>query len=247
MIFGIRRRSPSLFLTDSMKIPTESSTLIDASISGHSLHVRLCWLAFLLATVLLYFPGLRGSYAFDDFPNIVDNTALHVDTLDASAWTAAIWASPASDLQRPLASLSFALNFYFTGLDPLPMKVTNLAIHLLNGCLLFVLLLRIIRMLPSSRLEHAANGRRGDWLALLVAGIWLLHPINLTAVLFVVQRMESLAQTFVLLGLLLYLEARARQLRNQRGSTWRLWFGCPHVRCSALQPRNRPHCCHCMH
>lgn len=97
----------------------------------------------LLLTALLYLPGTNGSFMFDDYPNIVDNTALHVTTLDPEAWLRASWASPASDLQRPLASLSFALNHYFTGMAPLPMKLTNVAIHLLNGLLLFALLRRI--------------------------------------------------------------------------------------------------------
>ena len=190
-------------------------------------HFRTCWLALLLLTIALYLPGLRGYYEFDDYPNIVDNDALHVTTLDPAAWITAMWASPASDLQRPLASLSFAANFYFTGPDPRPMKATNLAIHLVNGCLLLALLLLLVRRGADGTRRAPAAALRDEWLALLVTGIWLLHPINLTAVLFVVQRMESLAQTFVLLGLLLYVQARIRQQTDRSGSAWRLWIGVP--------------------
>lgn len=189
------------------------------------------WLLFvcaLLLATLLYFPGLRGGYEFDDFPNIVDNTALHVTTLDATAWQEAMWASPSSDLQRPLASLSFALNHYLSGLAPAPMKATNLLIHLLNGLLLFVLLRRLARWhVPRSNVSPTMSVGRNDWLAMLVATAWLLHPINLTAVLYVVQRMESLAQVFVLAGLLLYVDARHRQNVGERGAIWRLWIGVP--------------------
>jgi hypothetical protein len=188
--------------------------------------LRLCWGAVLLLTIALYFPGLSGSYEFDDFPNIVDNDALHVTTLDRSAWISALWASPASDLQRPLSSLTFAVNHYFTGLAPRPMKITNLAIHLLNGCLLFVLLRRMLALGRRSALADDSI-YAGDWLALAVAALWLIHPISLTAVLFVVQRMESLAQTFVLLGLLCYVDARARQQASMRGAFSRLWIAFP--------------------
>lgn len=160
-------------------------------------------LAALLLGLLVYLPGLGGAYEFDDFPNIVDNTALHVTTLDPTAWKQAIWSSPSSDLERPLASLSFAVNYYFSGIDPLPMKLTNLAIHLLNGWLLFLLVRRLAAVVGDDR-----AGSRGDWIAVIVTALWLAHPINLTAVLYVVQRMESLAQTFVLLGLLAYVRAR---------------------------------------
>jgi len=176
-----------------------------------------------IATVVLYFPGLRGSYFFDDYPNIVENARLHVDSMDWRQWLQAIWSSPSSDLQRPLASLSFALNYFASGLAPWPMKAFNLGIHVLNGCLLYLLLLRIVARLPAAQ----SLSSRNRLLAAVVSSIWLLHPINLTSVLYVVQRMESLAQVFVLAGLLLYISARARPDVNAQGSGWRLWVGFP--------------------
>jgi hypothetical protein len=179
-----------------------------------------CVLVALLLCVLAYLPGLGGTYEFDDYPNIVDNTALHLTTLDATSLGDAIWSSPSSDLQRPLSSLSFALNHYFTGLDPLPMKLTNLAIHLLDGLLLFLLLRRIV-----GEVDRRESSR---WIAPLVTAIWLLHPINLTAVLYVVQRMESIAQAFVLLGLLCYVGARDDHRRGRTAAArWQLWLGVP--------------------
>lgn len=177
----------------------------------------------LVSTVLLYSAGLDGSYFFDDYPNIVDNLRLHVDVLEWRQWLQAAWSSPSSDLQRPLASLSFALNYFLGGLNPEPMKAVNLAIHLLNGGLLYLLLLRIGRLM----LPEGAAQPRDRLLALLVSAAWMLHPINVTTVLYVVQRMESLAQLFVLAGLCIYVEARTRQRESERGAGWRLWVGVP--------------------
>lgn len=186
--------------------------------------IRLTLAGVLLLAALLYWPGLRGGFEFDDFPNIVDAGALHIDSLSPGALGAAAWASPASDFQRPLASLSFALNHYFTGLDPRPMKLTNLVIHLLNGLLLFALLHRLLSI---DRRGNAVPEVRAELVALLVTGLWLVHPINLTGVLYVVQRMESLAQLFVLLGLIVYLDARVRLAQDRPGSAWRLWLVVP--------------------
>ncbi len=186
----------------------------------------LSLLAVVIFSCVLYLPGLNGGYTFDDFPNIVDNEALQVVDGSSQEWLRAAWASPASDLQRPLASLSFAINHYFTGLAPWPMKATNLAIHLLNGFLLFMLLRALLSCMPASNgLDHTRS--RTAWLPFLVASAWLLHPINLSAVLYVVQRMESLAQLFVLAGLILYVDARRRQATHRTGSIWRLWLGVP--------------------
>ena len=49
-------------------------------------------------------------------------------------------------------------------------------------------------------------------LSLLVAALWLLHPVQLSTVLYVVQRMTLLSAFFTLLGLYLYLRLRRRDL-----------------------------------
>ncbi len=58
----------------------------------------------------------------------------------------------------------------------------------------------------------------GGIAAAALAGLWLLLPINLTAVLYVVQRLESFAATFTFLGLWWYLHARLRVWRGEGGS-----------------------------
>ena len=177
-------------------------------------------IAIFVLTAILYWPGLSGDYIQDDYPNLVDNAALRVDAASASAWLEAAWSSPSSDLRRPLASLSFAANYAAAGLAPWPMKLVNLAIHLLNGVLLFVLLRKLARL-------ASTDDERGFVLAAAVTGIWLLHPINLTGVLYVVQRMESLAHVFVLTGLILYVDARVGLRDGTRGAALKLWIGVP--------------------
>jgi hypothetical protein len=53
---------------------------------------------------------------------------------------------------------------------------------------------------------------RAGIIAALIAAGWMLLPINLTVVLYVVQRMESMANLFVLLGLIGYVAGRRRML-----------------------------------
>jgi hypothetical protein len=209
-----------------------------------------------LATTVAYWPGLAGGWVFDDFPNIVDNRAIHITAGHAGlvAWVNAAISSPASFLHRPLASITFALNWMAGGGDPWPFKLTNVVIHLINGVLLFCMLRSLLRLLGlrgappsfaqknippvlrtdplpaegggSNPLEGGdlppsseRRGIEGDGfpaiddaaatrLALVVSAAWLLLPINLMAVLYVVQRMESLCQVFVLAGLWAYLHGR---------------------------------------
>jgi len=157
----------------------------------------------------IYAPGLSGGFVFDDFPNIVDNTAVQPKEVSLASFVAAALSSPSSELKRPLASLTFAANVLFTGLDPGAMKVTNLLIHLLNGLLVFVLFRMLMRVMDKPWIEYRIT-------AIAAAGsfAWLVLPINLTAVLYVVQRMESLANLFVLLGLIGYVRVRSRLARR---------------------------------
>ncbi|HTN61847.1 MAG TPA: hypothetical protein VL147_09860, partial [Devosia sp.] len=112
-----------------------------------------------------------------------------------------------------MASLSFAANYLATGLDPYWMKLTNLVIHLLNGLLVFLLARALLVAASKSIAAEAAPtevASRTGVTAALIAGAWMLLPINLTAVVYVVQRMESMANLFVLLGLIGYMAGRRR-------------------------------------
>lgn len=173
------------------------------------------WLfvAAILLTCLVYWPGLQGGWFFDDYPNIVDNTDVQPPRLGLVELVDAALSSPASDLKRPLASLSFAGNYLVGGLDPFGWKLVNLAIHLLNGWLVLLLARALFNACAVFHREVAGS----ELSAALIAAAWLLLPVNLTAVLFVVQRMESMANLFVLLGLLGYLAGRRRMLAGRNG------------------------------
>jgi hypothetical protein len=102
--------------------------------------------------------------------------------------------------------LSFAANYYLSGFDPFYFKLTNLIIHGLNGFLLYFLTSLFARAAyPES------DFRRIRVLAVIVATLWAIHPIQTTSVLYVVQRMTSLASLFVLLALILHVWARQRE------------------------------------
>jgi hypothetical protein len=190
-----------------------------------------------IATVAVYAPGMAGGWVFDDFPNIVDNHAIHITQGQSTlaAWMNSALSSPSSFLHRPLASLTFSLNWYVGNGDPLPFKITNLIIHLVNGVLVFCMLRVLLRLLGlrrndppfaatlSSRTEERHSlfdEAAATRLALIVSTAWMLLPINLIAVLYVVQRMESLCQIFILTGLGAYLHGRwmmltARESRRE--------------------------------
>ncbi|OGS99128.1 MAG: hypothetical protein A3F73_03650 [Gallionellales bacterium RIFCSPLOWO2_12_FULL_59_22] len=176
------------------------------------------WIAVLALALIVITPGLKGGFFFDDAPNIVENSAVHIGTLSFDALRASLAGPSAGPLGRPVSVLSFALTHYFFGLDPFAFKAINLAIHLLNGLLAAWFAALLLRALPENRLSAASQ----SWLALWIAAIWLVHPINFMPVMLAVQRMTLLSGMFMLLALICHLKAVA--LAERRWQFW-AWLG----------------------
>lgn len=176
-------------------------------------------LSSLLLTALAYWQGLNGPFVFDDYANLVDGAFKNLNVGDWQSLPQIAMASQAGPLRRPISMGSFGVNFLLTGLDPFWFKLTNLGIHLLNGLLVWRIGHCLLRLTGST-----ASAER--WIPLAGMAIWMLHPMQLTSVLYVVQRMTSLSGTFVLLGTWVYLRARARLIAGEDARLV-LWCGVP--------------------
>jgi len=180
-------------------------------------------LILILAAFLVYLPGIGGPWVFDDYASLLGNLFIKVDKPDWDALYRATWSFDGSPLHRPIAMLSFALNHWFAGgfQSTVPFKAVNIAIHGINALLVYFLCLQLFRAAPiSPRVAGNQFATSQHWWALLLASIWLVHPIQLTSVLYVIQRMTSLSATFSLLALLSYFHARTS--RNTRAWPWYL-------------------------
>lgn len=176
-----------------------------------------------LLTLLIYLPGLWGPFVFDDYANILQNAKLNMPDLSWRSLADAAFSMDAGPLMRPVSMISFAFNRYFFGDTALPFKLVNVLIHLANGMLIFALL----HLLQNAyRQLHAPSLSQQSltWLVLLIGTLWLVHPLNLTAVLYVVQRETSLSALFILAGVSLYTWVRLRQLHG-KGTHWTLFPG----------------------
>ena len=104
---------------------------------------------------------------------------------------------------RPLVGFTLAVNYAIGGLEPWGYHAVNLAVHILAALVLFGL---VRRTLPNPRLRERIGGA-ATALALVVALLWLLHPLQTESVTYVSQRAEALMGLFYLLTL--YCTARA--------------------------------------
>lgn len=150
---------------------------------------------------LLYLPGINGPWLHDDEGRIVSNEQVTLDREELD-WQA-LARSTLNYPERPLAMMSYAVAHALCGDSTACQKGPNILLHLLTGLVLFILLNTLVRQARTRRLFDAPA-----WLPLAVAALWLLHPLNVSTTLYVVQRMTILATLFSLLALLAWLHAR---------------------------------------
>ena len=164
-------------------------------------------IAVMVVCLIAYGQALHGPLFFDDIPNITENMLLRFDGREFDAWRVAAISSDAGLLQRPLAMLSFALNYVVSGeFSPVALKATNVGVHLSIAALIYVLCRRLLQA-PALARTALGDGRE---VALLAAALWLLHPIHVSTVLYAVQRMAQLSTLFVIAGLLVFTHYRLR-------------------------------------
>jgi hypothetical protein len=170
-----------------------------------------CFILVSALIVVAYAPGLHGPFVFDDVVNITENPAVKITDISLRNLASSVGLDDNPFLGRVLARISFALNYYLAGgnLSPYAFKTTNLIIHIANSWLVYLLALLLFRQLEH-RNGSSYTGKYHQWLPCLAAAIWAIHPLQLTSVLYVVQRMTSLSAFFVLAGLIVAILGRQR-------------------------------------
>jgi tetratricopeptide (TPR) repeat protein len=144
-----------------------------------------------LVTVAAFWNSFEGAFVFDDGLHIVENPRVRLLTPP--------WA-PLLGTTRPLIQGSMALNYAMGGLDPWGYHAVNLGLHLGGALLLFGLLRRLFERFTATR--DAATG-----LAMTVAALWAVHPLQTESVTYVIQRAEVGMGLCVLLTLYSLLRA----------------------------------------
>ncbi len=160
----------------------------------------LALIALLSFTAWLFMPGTDGPFVLDDFGNL---SALgeYGGVVNFDTFRQFVFANNSGPTGRPVSMLSFLIDARNWPADPGPFKYTNIMIHLLCGitfCWLAYLL--------SERL--GLQRRACIQIALIVTMLWLVHPLNVSTALYVIQRMAQLMTLFATLALIFYLLGR---------------------------------------
>jgi tetratricopeptide (TPR) repeat protein len=159
---------------------------------------------------LLYANTLKVPFLFDDLPSISNNKAI-ATYFDTSIPAAEKYANLLPDVinsmdARKVVYFTFALNYLIHGLDVTGYHIVNMLIHLAAALTVYALLSTLLKTPFFSDNPVSHSVRRG--LPLLTALLFVIHPIQTSAVTYVIQRFTSLATLFYLLSITMYLKAR---------------------------------------
>jgi Tfp pilus assembly protein PilF len=172
----------------------------------------------ILLILPVYSNSFTAAWQFDDKPNIIDNHYLHLRDLKPESLIQTFYtkptdpSNPGARLYRPIAFLTFALNWYFGKDNVVGYHVVNFLIHCLTSVFLF---LAILSLLEAPNLSRQIERNR-YLIAFISAALWSLNPIQTQAVTYIVQRMASMAAMFYILSMLLYIKCRMSQSSSHR-------------------------------
>lgn len=156
------------------------------------------------------FLGLDARESIRDNPHIRHLWPLS-EALSLPRWGSVAIAEQHSTVAfRPTFSFVLAATHAAFGLDPRGFHAVSLAVHLAAGIALF----GVVRQCARRREGATASPTHGTCLALAVALLWLLHPLQTESVTYFVQMTESLMGLLLLLSLYCAIRGSAAESRR---------------------------------
>ena len=170
----------------------------------------LVLISIIFSVLIIYCNIYNNSFVFDDVPRIVENKIIR----DLSNFL-----SPNKLLQpRAVVDFTFALNYRFGKLNVFGYHLVNVLVHILNGFLVYLLSLAILKQRPefSNPTNHSVSESTKfsiESISFFSAMIFVAHPIQTQAVTYTVQRYASMAAMFYMASVFFYFKARIIQER----------------------------------
>ena len=151
------------------------------------------------ATIVVYSKVLWCGFVTLDDPTYVWTNLTVQSGLSMSGWVYA-WTTFEAANWHPVTWLSLELDGSLWGSNPAGYHLTNVALHLLNCLLIFLVLFRTTNSVI-----------RGG----CVAAFYALHPLHVESVAWISERKDVLSTSFLLLTLVAYVEYAARPPNTQ--------------------------------
>ncbi|MBF0458222.1 MAG: tetratricopeptide repeat protein [Nitrospirae bacterium] len=150
---------------------------------------------------IAYHNTLGVPFTLDDFSNIVECKEIRNlnDFISLKLLTHGEYGFRA----RFVGYFTFALNYWFSGLNVRSYHVVNILIHIINAFLIY----RMILLIPKTPFFADFTKHQSiRTLAFLASAFFVVHPVQTQSVTYLVQRFEALATTFYLVSIIFFIK-----------------------------------------
>ncbi|MBW1817694.1 MAG: tetratricopeptide repeat protein [Deltaproteobacteria bacterium] len=144
-----------------------------------------------LLSVVVYGNSLSNQFVFDDYDIFVNR----VEITSFTYVPRVLGLITGYTYYRPVRMISYMLDYFLFGPDPLGFHIFNILYHVLAAVFVYVIVFHM--------------GRRHG-VALLAAAIFAVHPIQTDAVTYLSGRRDVLFSLFYLMGFYFFLQYRSR-------------------------------------
>ncbi len=160
-------------------------------------HKFLAIASIVILGLTVYSNSFLASFQLDDNSSIIDNPAIR-NIGDFSA----IWNYLP---RRFILYLSLAFNYHFSHLNVMGYHIFNIVVHIMAALLVWWLM-RLTLLAPAMKEDSIVQHR--NLISLLVAFVFVSHPLQTASVTYIVQRAASIATLFYLASLCFYVQSR---------------------------------------
>ncbi len=141
----------------------------------------------IIVTAIAYYPCLENGFVWDDEGYILKN--YYIKNISMGNLKV-ILTTPIMGNYHPLVIISYAWEYFFFKLNPVPYHTVNMIIHLLNCVVVFFFILRLSHSTP---------------VAFITGLLFGIHPLHVESVAWISERKDVLYTFFYLISLACYL------------------------------------------
>jgi hypothetical protein len=176
-----------------------------------TLSLKTAFIIVVVLTFVCFIPDLNNSLlSWDDSGYITNNVRIRTLSVDTVRWA---FTELYCNYWAPLTWLSLAVDYAFTGLNPVGYHLTNNVLHSCNAGLFFLIahqLLTVLKWGARPAGEVSLSSARSEDVpaihcALLAALLFAIHPLRVESVVWASERKDVLGMFFGLPALLAYL------------------------------------------
>ena len=173
------------------------------------------FISLLIIILSIYSNTFDASWHFDDLSNIQNREAIQLSHFSWPEIKKTLFRQNGPSqgkFYRPVVNFTFALNYYFGGLNVFGYHLANISVHIIASIFLFLFIYHTLN-LPLLKPRY---GPSSYFIALFATVFWAINPVQTQAITYIVQRMASMAAMFYIVSMYFYLKGRISQNKSRK-------------------------------